>query len=211
MQLPPFYPILDTALLESAGLTPTAAAEILLDAGARVLQLRHKQFFSRKVFAEAQTIAKMCAATGAFFVINDRADMAALLGAAVHVGQDDLSPRDARKVLPEGAVIGLSTHNREQLTAGLNEPVNYFAIGPIYSTRSKANPDPVVGIEGLRQLRPLTGRPLVAIGGITRTHAQSVLAAGADSIAVISDLLPDLKTTADEWIEITSRGGLRTE
>jgi thiamine-phosphate pyrophosphorylase len=100
-------------------------------------------------------------------------------------------------------IIGFSTHSRAQLEAAASEPVDYVALGPIFQTGSKINPDPVVGLAGLRALRPLTNRPLVAIGGITRQNAASVFEAGADSVAIIGDLLPDLKASATEWLHLT--------
>jgi thiamine-phosphate pyrophosphorylase len=133
--------------------------------------------------------------------VNDRADIAKLLDAALHLGQDDLAPADARRILPAPSIIGFSTHDEQQLLAGNLEPVDYLAIGPIFPTRSKLNPDPVVGLDQLRALRRLTRKPLVAIGGITRELAPQVFEAGADSIAVISDLFP----RPEEWIAICSR------
>jgi len=209
-RLPAFYPVLDTGVLASRGLTATAAAEAILDAGARVLQFRHKEFFSRTVFEEAERVAMLCRAANAVFVMNDRAALAALLAAALHLGQDDLAPTDARKILAPEGIIGFSTHNREQLRAADAEPVDYLAIGPIFATGSKQNPDPVVGLAELRALREITKKPLVAIGGITRETARSVLEAGGDSLAVIGDLYPQPLTTAalrartKEWLAIAS-------
>jgi len=205
-----FYPVLDTGLLARRGIGAVEAAEAILDAGARILQLRHKDFFSRAVYLEAGQIAGLCRATGALFVINDRADVAALLGAALHIGQQDLAPRDARKVLPAGAILGFSTHNEHQLRAGDQEPVDYLAIGPIFGTQSKENPDPVVGLAELSRLRSFTRKPLVAIGGIRRETALDVFRAGADAVAVIGDLFPDpatkasLRARAAEWLAISS-------
>jgi thiamine-phosphate pyrophosphorylase len=195
MILPAFYPIVSNA----------ATAEIVLEAGARILQYRNKEFFSRAAFEEASRIADMCRHAGALFVINDRADIAKLLDAALHLGQDDLAPVDARKILPAPAIIGFSTHNEQQLRAGDAEPVDYLAIGPIFGTQSKVNPDPVVGLDQLRTLRRLTQKPLVAIGGITRDLAPEVFAAGADSVAIIGDLHsgPSLRERAKEWIAIS--------
>jgi thiamine-phosphate pyrophosphorylase len=142
---------------------------------------------------------------GALFVVNDRADIAAMVGAGVHLGQEDLTPADARKVMGKAALIGFSTHNEVQFRAALTEPADYVAFGPIFGTVSKANPDPVVGFDELRHLRPLTSLPLVAIGGITRTTARSVLDAGADSIAVIGDLFPDagtIRQRVEEWLSV---------
>jgi thiamine-phosphate pyrophosphorylase len=122
--------------------------------------------------------------------VNDRADFALLLEAGLHIGQDDLPPRDARKLMGSQASIGFSSHNSRQLCAAGGEPVDYVALGPIFATSSKRNPDAVVGVEELRRLRPLIEKPLVAIGGITLENAAEVLRAGADSVAVIAGLLP---------------------
>ncbi len=132
--------------------------------------------------------AELCRQSGATFVINDRADYAALLGAGLHVGQDDLPPASARKLIGT-APLGFSTHNPKQFAAALAEPADYLAFGPVFPTRSKENPDPVTGIEIVRQLRRMTEKPLVAIGGITLERAPEVWQAGADAVAVISDLL----------------------
>ena len=198
--VPNFYPIVDNA----------DAAEAILEAGARILQFRHKSFFLRDVFEQAQRIAALCRDAGALFVINDRADIAMLLDAALHLGQDDLPPADARRIMPPGRIVGYSTHNADQLRAGDREPVDYLAIGPIFTTGSKQNPDPVVGLDRLRTLRALTQKPLVAIGGITRETALSVFEAGADSVAIIGDLYPQprtkasLRARAEEWLAICS-------
>ena len=200
-----FYPVLDAG---RCGLPVVDAAEAILDAGARILQFRHKAFFSRDVFQNAERVAALCRQAGALFVLNDRADLARLLRAALHLGQDDLAPADARKIT--GAVIGFSTHNEQQLRAGDREPVDYLAIGPIFPTASKQNPDPPVGVHQLRRWRVLTAKPLVAIGGITRENAPAVLDAGADAIAVIGDLYPDpctkssLRARTEEWLAICS-------
>jgi thiamine-phosphate pyrophosphorylase len=196
MTLPPFYPVLDADRVPAV-----PAAEALLEAGARILQFRHKSFFSRQSFEDASRISELCRHAGALFVVNDRADIAKLLDAALHLGQDDLAPADARRILPAPNIIGFSTHNEQQLRAGDAEPVDYLAIGPMFPTRSKLNPDPVVGLDRLRALRRLTSKPMVAIGGITRELAPQVFEAGADSVAVISDLFP----RPEEWIAICSR------
>jgi thiamine-phosphate pyrophosphorylase len=193
MTLPAFYPILDAE-------TANGGAEALLEAGATIIQFRHKGFFSRNEFEQAKRISQLCRAANALFVINDRADVAKLLDAGLHLGQDDLAPADARQILPGPGIIGFSTHNEQQLLAGNLEPVDYLAIGPIFPTRSKLNPDPMVGLDQLRRLRRLTSKPLVAIGGITRELAPQVFEAGADSVAVISDLFP----RPEEWIAICS-------
>jgi thiamine-phosphate pyrophosphorylase len=204
MKLPAFYPILDADRVSAV-----PAAEALLEAGARILQFRHKSFFSRSAFQEASRIAELCRGAGALFVVNDRADIAMLLNAGLHLGQDDLAPADARRILPAATIIGFSTHNEDQLRAGDLEPVDYLAIGPIFATGSKQNPDPVVGLDRLRALRQLTQKPLVAIGGITRELAPQVFEAGADSVAILGDLLPDVRARAEEWIAISARADAR--
>ncbi|SRR5579883_549337 len=203
MILPRFYPILDTEIAARNGFRAVDAASQLLGAGSRILQFRHKGLFTRDVFAELEQIAALCRQAQAQLVVNDRADIAALLGAALHLGQQDLTPSEARYVAGKAAIIGYSTHNSRQLAAAAAEPADYLALGPIFGTSSKANPDPVVGIDGLSQLRSLTDRPLVAIGGITRSNARRVLDAGANSVAVIGDLFPELRLRASEFISIT--------
>lgn len=204
LKLPAFYPILDTDRVPAI-----PAAEALLEAGARILQYRHKSFFSRTAFEEAARIAELCRQAGALFIVNDRADIAALLHAGLHLGQEDLAPADARRILPAGSAIGFSTHNEGQLRAGHLEPVDYLAIGPIFETGSKLNPDPMVGLEALGAWRALTQKPLVAIGGITRQSAPRVFQAGADSVAILGDLIPNpctaaaLRARAEEWIAIS--------
>lgn len=205
MRLPRFYPILDTGVLEKLGLTPERAAAAVLEGGARIIQFRHKGFFGRDIFEQASAVARLCRAAGALFVVNDRVDLAAMLDAAAHIGQEDLPPREARSILGPGRVLGLSTHNRAQIEASNGEPVDYVAIGPVFATSTKERPDPVVGLGPLAAWRNLTSRPLVAIGGITRENAAAVLAAGADSVAVISDALCEekqLRRRIEEWIRI---------
>ncbi len=200
MTLPRFYPILDTALLARRGLAVEEAARAIIDGGAGILQFRHKGTFSRELFEQAERVAKM----GALFIVDDRADIARLLDAGVHVGQDDLPPSEARTIVGPGRMVGFSTHNEAQLLAGAREPVDYLAIGPIFATASKEQPDPVVGLEELQRLRALWSGPLVAIGGITRANARAVLEAGADSVAVIGDLCmaDDLRRRTEEWQQI---------
>jgi thiamine-phosphate pyrophosphorylase len=204
--LPRFYPILDPEIAARHGIDPAIAAEQILEGGATILQFRHKGFFSREVFAQLERVAQLCRDAGALFVVNDRADLADLTGAALHLGQDDLTPSAARKVVGAETLIGFSTHNEAQLRAAAAEPANYLALGPIFGTASKQNPDPVVGIAELRRLRPLSDRALVAIGGITRANAQSVLGAGADSVAIIGDLFAEdgnIRTRTEEWVSLT--------
>lgn len=204
--LPRVYPILDTATLP---IPLEEAARALIGAGTGILQIRHKGHWPRGLFEAAARIREQCRAADAVFVINDRADMAALLDAALHVGQDDLPPEDARRLIGADRLLGFSTHNDAQLRAAASEPADYLALGPIFATSSKEKPDPVVGVDRLRQWRALTPRPLVAIGGITRRTARAVLEAGADSLAVISDLIPEspepraLAERMKEWLQLT--------
>jgi thiamine-phosphate pyrophosphorylase len=207
MRLPRFYPILDTELAAQRGANLVSAASSILEGGAQILQFRHKGFFSREIYLQMERVAALCREAGVTFVVNDRADLARLMGAALHLGQDDVPPAAARRVTGPVTPIGFSTHNERQLRAAQSEPVDYLALGPIFGTASKENPDPVVGLDELRRLRPLTGRPLVAIGGITRGNARQVLAAGANSLAVIGDLFPedgDLRARVEEWLRLTT-------
>jgi thiamine-phosphate pyrophosphorylase len=208
MVLPRLYPILDTESLEARGISPGAAAAAMLEGGAAILQFRHKAFWSRGVFQSAQEVARLCREAGAIFIVNDRADFAMLLEAGLHVGQDDLSPADARKLLGLAAMLGYSSHNQEQIAAASAEPLDYVAFGPVFSTVSKRNPDPVAGVQALRRCRAMCSKPLVAIGGITRSRALEVLAAGADSLALIADLIPEAATVVslrkrmEEWQQL---------
>jgi thiamine-phosphate pyrophosphorylase len=205
MNLPRVYPILDTQSLAARECSAETAATAWIEAGMRILQFRHKGPWTRIAFEQAERIAALCRANGVTFAVNDRADVAKLLDAGLHVGQDDLPPGDARRLLGPAAMLGYSTHNLRQFEAASAEPVDYLAIGPVFATASKQNPDPVVGLDELRKCRALSPRPLVAIGGITRDSVAAVLAAGADSVAIIGDLLPETCTHAnlrrrmEEW------------
>jgi thiamine-phosphate pyrophosphorylase len=194
MRLPRVYPIVDTESLSARHISLETAAAAFLEGGAGILQIRHKAHWTRAIFESTRVIARLCREAGATFVVNDRADIAMLVDAGVHVGQDDLTPRDVRKLIGSEPVLGYSSHNMQQLCAAGGEPVDYVAFGPVYPTASKQNPDPVVGLDEIRRCRPLLEEPLVAIGGITLENAQSVLDAGADSLAVIAGLIPALPT-----------------
>jgi thiamine-phosphate pyrophosphorylase len=196
MNLPRVYPILDTQLLAVKECEMEAVAVAWIEGGARILQFRHKGQWTRSVFEQAEGIATLCRSGGVTFVVNDRADVAKLLDAGLHVGQDDLPPADARNLLRRQAMLGYSTHSLRQFDAAAAEPVDYLAIGPVFPTLSKQNPDPVVGLAELRKCRAVSARPLVAIGGITRDSAPAVFAAGADSVAIIGALLPEICTRA---------------
>jgi thiamine-phosphate pyrophosphorylase len=190
MKLPRVYPILDLALLSSRGVPVVEAAEALLEAGARLIQLRSKTHLSREALEQGESIAALCKQAAATLIVNDRADLAMLLDAGVHVGQDDLPPMHVRSIIGPGRLLGFSTHNEVQIRQGDLEPVDYLALGPIFGTSNKINPDPVVGTCELSRLRAMTKKPIVGIGGITRENARHVWAAGADSVAVIGDIYP---------------------
>lgn len=186
-QFPPLYAILDPEYAPSPLLE---IADRLRVAGVKIIQLRDKRAPAGKILAQSRELAALLAPRGVRFLINDRPDIASIVHAGgVHVGQEDLPVEDARWICPAPCWIGVSTHNLEQLREAARTSADYIAVGPIFSTSTKQNPDPVVGLELLRAARKLTEKPLVAIGGITLERAADVYAAGADSLAVISDLL----------------------
>jgi len=207
MKIPAFYPILDTEVAMRRGIDPVKAARQILDAGARILQYRHKAFLSREAFSWLENIAVLTQAAGAILVVNDRADLAKMFNAALHLGQDDLLPSIARRVVRPDTIVGFSTHNEAQLRAASEEPTDYLALGPLFGTATKENPDPTVGLDDFRRMRSLSNRPLVAIGGITRANAMQAIDAGADSVAVISDLFPEdgnVGSRIREWLRLLS-------
>ena len=211
MKLPAVYPILDTALLARLSLPVLDVAEALVEGGARFLQLRHKDNWTREAYHSATELASFLRAAQVDFIINDRADIAKMLDAGLHVGQHDLPPKDARAIVGDHAILGVSTHNETQLCAAATEPCHYLALGPIFTTGSKENPDPVVGLEELARLRPLVAKPLVAIGGITLESAPDVWCAGADSIALIGDLFQTptklgIRTRMEAWLNQATIG-----
>jgi len=211
MKLPRVYPILDTESLAHHDISLETAAAAFLEGGAGILQIRHKQHWSRAIYDAARTVARLCREAGADLIVNDRADFALLLEAGLHLGQDDLAPRDARRLLGPDATIGFSSHNTGQLCAGGGEPVDYVALGPVFGTASKRNPDPMIGVEEVKRSRPLIEKPLVAIGGITLSNALDVLRAGADSIAVIAGLIPEFPTAQslrqrmEQWQQLSTK------
>lgn len=200
IELPKLYAITDRDLANS----PTVAiVGQMLAGGARLIQLRDKEGTAKDLFDAAREILPMTRAAGGRLIINDRVDVALTAEAdGVHLGQEDLTVEEAREILGPGKIIGISTHNRVQFEAALATTADYIAVGPIFATTSKENPDPVVGLELLREVRGLTDRPIVAIGGIDLDRATQVVEAGADSVAVISALYPwpeqlDLTTVPD--------------
>ena len=206
--LPRLYPILDTEALRARGLSLESAAAAFLEGGAGVLQIRHKGHWGRDLYNSSCEVARLCEQARALLIIDDRADFAMLLGAGLHVGQDDLAPADARRLIGTAPVLGYSSHNPVQLCAAAAEPVDYVALGPVFATVSKHRADPAVGVEDVRRCRALLDKPLVAIGGITLENAETVLRAGADSLAVIAGLLPDpatpqsLRERMEEWQQL---------
>jgi thiamine-phosphate pyrophosphorylase len=200
--LPRLYVILDAALVT---IPETECAEKLAAAGVRLLQYRNKRARARELFEGSKRLASLLVPRDVAFVVNDRADVAAAAGASgVHVGQEDLGAEAARSVIGAGKLLGVSTHNMEQFKEAAATSADYVAIGPVFSTSTKANPDPVVGIEMIRRVRGLTDKPVVAIGGITLERAAEVIRAGADSVAVVSDILlaPDPGQRARQYIEL---------
>jgi thiamine-phosphate pyrophosphorylase len=188
--LPRIYPILDRSCFTEVDQL-FVAAEIFAQNGCTFLQYRNKTGTSRQMLSDARELRRRLG-RNITLIMNDRADLALAAGFdGVHVGQDDLSVEAVRKIVGSKLIIGASTHNPEQLSVADQTSANYLAIGPVFATQSKANPDPVVGLEGVRCARQLTRKPLVAIGGITLSTGPQVLAAGADSLALISSLVPE--------------------
>jgi thiamine-phosphate pyrophosphorylase len=185
------YAILDAESCERRGLPLIAVAEAWRDAGVRLIQYRNKQGSDTAVLENALRIKAVFAGTDAILILNDRVPLFAASGFdGIHVGQTDAGVRRARAMIGPDAILGVSTHTPAQLTAADGSDATYVAIGPVYGTQTKLDADPVVGPEGVRTARGLTRKPLVAIGGIAAGTALAVRAAGADSVAVISALLP---------------------
>jgi thiamine-phosphate pyrophosphorylase len=185
--LPRLYVILDAALITSP---ERDCAASLVEAGVRLLQYRNKSASARRYLESSRELAELLSPRGVSFFVNDRPDVAFLSGASgVHVGQEDLDVEQARGVVGREKLVGVSTHNLEQFERAAASSADYIAVGPIFSTSSKANPDPVVGLDFVRKVRGLTNKPIVAIGGIALERAASVIEAGADSVAVISGIL----------------------
>jgi len=200
------YPVLDRGCFpDSAALL--GAAEALAEAGCILIQYRNKQGTVRQMLQEDRELRKRLG-EGMKLIMNDRADLCLAAGFdGLHVGQDDLAPESARRIIGtefqgKARWLGVSTHNPEQLAEADKTSADYLAIGPVFATSSKANPDPLVGLEGVRRARELTPKPLVAIGGINRANARSVIEAGADAVAVISDLLRDPRKSAEEFLRV---------
>jgi thiamine-phosphate pyrophosphorylase len=214
ISLPRLYPIVDAACFSTTEDLMAFASE-LVAAGCSLLQYRNKSGDARVMLEQARELRQLSPAEPALslpkgvsaphlrLIMNDRADLCLLAEFdGVHVGQDDLPPESVRNIIGPDRWLGVSTHNPEQLKQADQTSADYLAIGPVFSTSSKERPDPVVGLEGVRRARQLTRKPLVAIGGITRANAASVIEAGADSVAVIADLLADPRKSAEEFFRV---------
>jgi thiamine-phosphate pyrophosphorylase len=209
ISLPRLYAILDRSCFSDSE-QMLKAAEEWIRAGVILLQYRNKAADAGVMLAEARGLHERCSRAGApaphgqiRLMMNDRADLClAAEFDGVHVGQDDLSPESARKIVGTGRWVGVSTHNERQVAEAEKTSADYIAIGPVFATASKQNPDPVVGLPGVRRARELTGKPMVAIGGITRQNCGSVIEAGADAVAVISDLVRDPGKSVEEFLRI---------
>ena len=202
-RIPKIYPLTNVDL---AGMSHADQVQRLIEGGASLIQLREKNLPLRKFHEEAKAALAVARAHGAILIINDRVDLALALNAdGVHLGQDDLPPELARKLLGPDALIGFSTHSVEQAEIAAELPIDYIAIGPIFHTTSKEDTAPIVGLEGIRAVRRVAPDvPIVAIGGLIQDRIPQVLAAGADSIAVMSAVLAgpqDISTTVDSLLQ----------
>ena len=189
-RLPRVYPLTDVQL---SGLSHAEQVRLLSEGGATLIQLREKQMAALEFYEQARAALAVAVRNGAQLIINDRVDVALAVGVhGVHLGQDDMPPEAARRLLGPEMIIGYSTHTVEQALAALELPVDYIATGPIFQTSTKTDTSPVLGLDGLHAVRQAVGKfPLVAIGGITQAKASEVIEAGADSVAVISAVLSD--------------------
>jgi thiamine-phosphate pyrophosphorylase len=206
MTLPQLYPIIDAGVLEQRGLNAVYFAEQLRAAGATLLQYRNKKGAPQEVLRGAAMIRDVFVGAECRLILNDRADLAVLAGwGGVHVGQEDLSPEDARRVVGAGRWVGVSTHSDAQVRLADASCADYVAVGPVFATGTKLDAEAVIGLEGVRRARALTTKPIVAIGGITRGNARSVIDAGADSVAVISALIVDgesIEKVARDFLDV---------
>ena len=206
--MPRLYPILDASCFETTDAL-FEAAEQLLSSGVQILQYRNKSADAARMMVEARELRHRVlfseSGEAVKLIMNDRPDLCLAADfEGVHVGQDDLSPESARKIVGPNRWLGVSTHSPAHVSQADQTSANYLAIGPVFETASKDKPDPVVGLDGVREARRLTTKPLVAIGGITRANCLSVLLAGADSVAVISDLAKTPRASAEEFLRLLS-------
>jgi len=205
--LPRLYVILDAALLK---IPAKECAKSLVDAGVRLIQYRNKRASGRQLFETSRELAEYLNPIGVHFIVNDRADVAALVRAGgVHVGQDDLGAEQARKVIGDGKWVGVSTHNAGQFRAVLETSADYVAVGPVFATGSKENPDPAVGVGFVREARAMTDKSIVAVGGITLERAAELIETGADSVAIIGDILgaENVGKRARQYVDLLGQRG----
>ena len=192
---PRLYPIVDQELLELRGVAVSRVAEDLKAAGVILLQYRNKVGEPDSILRHASVIWEVFAGSDCRLILNDYADLVKPAGfGGVHVGQGDITVEEARRVVGVERWVGVSTHNDEQVRIANETSADYVAVGPVFATATKLNAEPVVGLEGVRRTRALTKKPIVAIGGITRANARSVIDAGADSVAIISALFVEGET-----------------
>ena len=193
LTLPKIYPITDRRL---SGLSHAEQVQRLIDGGATFVQLREKHLAAIDFLRDAEAAAKVAASHWVTLIINDRVDIAMACGArGVHLGQDDMPVEAARRLVRDDLLIGFSTHTQQQMEAAVRLPIDYVAFGPVFTTSTKQDHDPIVGLEQLRAARNIARElPLVAIGGITAANVQAVLEAGADSVAVISSVVGEQST-----------------
>jgi thiamine-phosphate pyrophosphorylase len=211
--IPRLYAIIDLGCFPAKEQCTSAIAHFareLLAGGVELIQYRNKTGGGREMLSHARELRRIVTALPlrsgcppVRLIMNDRSDLCLAADFdGVHVGQDDLSPTAVRGIVGGSRWVGVSTHNPEQVAEADQWPVDYIAVGPVSATASKANPDPVIGVEGVQRARKLTSKPLVAIGGITRVNCRAVIDAGADSVAVIADLLKDPRKAAEEFLQI---------
>ena len=201
-ELPKLYAIVDAGSFARAK-NPSAAitryARALVEGGVRLIQYRNKMGSAREMLEQARALRK-AVGRRTLLIFNDRADLCLAAGFdGVHVGQEDLSPAAARRIIGKRRLLGVSTHTAKQVKEAERTSADYLAIGPVFATRSKTRPDPVVGLKGVGAARRATGKTLVAIGGITRANCRAVVGAGADAVAVLSDLLGSPRQSAEKF------------
>lgn len=205
--LPRLYAIVDAAGFQEEDPARQAArlaafTQELMAGGATLLQYRNKTGGARRLLDDARALHRLTQ-DKARLILNDRADLCLAAECdGVHLGQEDLTPEAARRILGDRLWVGVSTHSPEQVREAERAPVDYVAVGPVFATASKERPDPVIGLEGVRAARRATSKPLVAIGGITRSNCRSVIEAGADSVAVIADLRAQPRQAVEEFLRI---------
>jgi thiamine-phosphate pyrophosphorylase len=199
--LPKLYAIVDSGFHPELNELVSFCGD-LRAAGCELMQYRNKYGTSRQALDQARELRQRLGAS-VRLIMNDRADLCLVAHFdGVHIGQDDLQPESARRLIGPNRWLGVSTHDPEQVAEADQTSANYVAIGPVFETASKRNPDPIIGLDGVRRARRLTCKPLVAIGGITRANCREVIEAGADSVAVISDLISEPRKSAEEFLRI---------